>query len=250
MPKTAQESVLIIGESPMVEEFTDECLRADYAVIARYNHLAKEKIFSPKTRSRSTRARTIALAVELTNTDKECKVKNLRFLEKRTARSTVLLSSSVTVTASEQASWLKSPARLMGCAALPTLLSRPLLEIAPTLHTSRAAVSTVSIFLARLGKEIAVVQDRVGMVLPRILCMLMNEASFAVMENVAHPHDVDTAMKLGTNYPLGPIEWADRLGIQQVFAILQALHQDLGEERYRIAPLLRQMATGKQWWPT
>ena len=138
----------------------------------------------------------------------------------------------------------------MGLSALPTLLSGQLLEIAPTLSTSRATVSAVKKFLERLGKEIAVVQDRVGMVLPRILCMLINEASFAVMENVAHPHDVDIAMKLGTNYPLGPIEWADRIGIQQVFSVLQSLHQNLGEERYRIAPLLRQMATGKQWWST
>ena len=80
--------------------------------------------------------------------------------------------------------------------------------------------------------------------------MLINEASFALMENVAHPQDIDTAMKLGTNYPFGPIEWADKIGIPEVISVLEALYGDLKEERYRIAPLLRQLGTGKAWWPT
>jgi 3-hydroxybutyryl-CoA dehydrogenase len=88
------------------------------------------------------------------------------------------------------------------------------------------------------------------MVMPRILCMLINEASFALMEEVASPADLDTAMKLGTNYPRGPIEWADRIGIRQVVSVLRALHADLGEERYRISPLLQLMARGEPWWRT
>ncbi len=247
MKGTPRENVFLIGESPMVEEFTEECLRAGYFVTAKLNHSSRQ---SSLPRGSAGKARRAALAVELTNTDRERKTKNIRFLEKSLPHNAAILSSSVTITASEQATWLKSPGRLMGLAALPSLLSGQLLEIAPTLSTSRATVSAAKKFLERLGKEIAVVQDRVGMVLPRILCMLINEASFAVMENVAHPRDVDIAMKLGTNYPLGPVEWADRIGIQQVFCVLQSLHQNLGEERYRIAPLLRQMATGKQWWST
>ena len=60
------------------------------------------------------------------------------------------------------------------------------------------------------GTRGRLVQDRTGMVMPRILCMLINEAAFALMENIASPSDIDTAMKLGTNYPFGPVEWADR----------------------------------------
>lgn len=242
--------VFLIGESPMVEELGEQCARVGYTITVKFNRpLQKEKL-PPLLRSSSTIPRGTALAIELTNTDKEKKKKNILLLEKSLPGHTVILSSSVTVTATEQASWLKSPERLMGLSALPTLLSQQLLEVAPTVNTSTKTVSTIKNFLERLGKETAVVQDRIGMVLPRILCMLVNEASFAVMENAAPPRDIDTAMKLGTNYPLGPIEWADKIGIQQVFSVLESLHQDLGEERYRIAPLVRQMAAGKRWWST
>ena len=80
------------------------------------------------------------------------------------------------------------------------------------------------------------------MVMPRILCSLVNEAFFAVMEGVASANDVDTAMKLGTNYPHGPVEWGNTIGLRNVVAILDALAADTGENRYRVAPLLRQMA--------
>lgn len=88
------------------------------------------------------------------------------------------------------------------------------------------------------------------MVMPRILCMLINEAAFALMENIATPADIDTAMKLGTNYPFGPVEWADRIGIRTVVSILDAIYRETGEERYRTAPLLRHMAVGTRWWNT
>ena len=94
----------------------------------------------------------------------------------------------------------------------------------------------------------ALVQDRVGMVLPRILCQIINEAAFALQEEVASPQDIDTAMKLGTNHPFGPIEWADRIGVGQVNAVLTALQNDLQEDRYRISPLLRHMAQTGEWW--
>ena len=86
------------------------------------------------------------------------------------------------------------------------------------------------------------------MVFPRIVCQIINEAAFALQEEIASPQDIDLAMKLGANYPLGPIEWADRIGMQQVYAVLSALHRDLGADRYRISPLLRQMALSGTWW--
>ena len=196
----------------------------------------------------TTIPRNATVAVELTNSDIDIKKKNLQALDKSLSRSSLMLSSSVVHSASEQASWIKQPKRLLGISALPTLLSQKLIELAPTIHTEQTVLTKAQEFFLQLGKEIAVVQDRVGMVMPRILCTLINEALFAVGENIASPSDLDTAMKLGTNYPFGPIEWADKIGFQQVFAALNALHADLGEERYRIAPLLRQMTLGKKWW--
>jgi 3-hydroxybutyryl-CoA dehydrogenase len=75
--------------------------------------------------------------------------------------------------------------------------------------------------------------------------MIINEAFFAMQEGVAPAREIDTAMKLGTNYPRGPVEWAERIGVSQVVALLSALHQSFGEDRYRVAPLLRKSACAR-----
>ncbi len=80
-------------------------------------------------------------------------------------------------------------------------------------------------------------------VVARILAMIMNEAAFAVGEGVASVRDIDTAMRLGTNYPKGPLKWADQIGLEVVFSVLKSLQANLGEERYRPAPLLWHMVT-------
>ena len=122
------------------------------------------------------------------------------------------------------------------------------MEVAPTVHSPKETLEVVRRFFNSVGKEIELVQDRVGMVLPRVLCQIINEAVFALQEDVASPQDIDTAMKLGLNYPLGPIEWADRIGFRHVYAVLAALENDLKEDRYRVAPLLKQMAQAGEWW--
>ena len=122
------------------------------------------------------------------------------------------------------------------------MLSKKLLEMSPSSKTENGTVRKAIDLFIRLDKEYAIVQDRIGMVIPRILCMVINESFFALMEGIADARDIDTAMKLGMNYPSGPIELAKKIGLRQVLAILNALHADLGEERYRPAPILRQLA--------
>ena len=123
-----------------------------------------------------------------------------------------------------------------------------MLEVTASLRTDAASIAAAGSFLAGLGKETAVVQDRVGLVMPRILCMVINEACFALTEQIAQPSDIDTAMKLGTNYPKGPLEWANLIGIRQVVSVLEALRTATGEERYRVAPLLYQMSFESGPW--
>ncbi|MCS7000139.1 MAG: 3-hydroxyacyl-CoA dehydrogenase family protein [Candidatus Kapabacteria bacterium] len=100
--------------------------------------------------------------------------------------------------------------------------------------------------LASLGITTEHVEDRIGLVLPRILTMLINEAAFAVMERIASPADIDRAVKLGVNYPHGLLEWADRLGLERIVRILDALYEEYREPRYRACPLLRQYVRA-QW---
>jgi 3-hydroxybutyryl-CoA dehydrogenase len=97
-------------------------------------------------------------------------------------------------------------------------------------------------FLALLGKTSEQINDAIAGVFPRTLAMIINEAAFAVQESVALPQDIDTAMKLGTNYPKGPLAWCDEIGAEAIVAVLDALAREYGSDRYRVAALLRRKA--------
>jgi 3-hydroxybutyryl-CoA dehydrogenase len=241
--------VHIMGDSPMVEEFAAVCLAGGYEVSVTFNETPLEKPEGmPSFKTTASINPKTAIGIELTNIDLAKKKQNLKLLATTLPNTAPILSSSITVTATEQSTWITDKHRLVGIAALPSLLDKPLLEVAPTIYSPKETMDTVSRFLQTLHKQIEIVQDRIGMVLPRILCQMINEAVFAVTEEVALPQDIDTALKLGMNFPFGPIEWAERIGLKQVFAVVDALHRDLQEERYRPAPLLRQMAATGEWW--
>lgn len=89
--------------------------------------------------------------------------------------------------------------------------------------------------------EPVVVADSAGLVRARIVCCLINEAITALMEGVASAENIDLAMKLGTRYPYGPLEWADLIGLDTVLGVMEGLFLEWGDDRYRPAPLLRRM---------
>jgi 3-hydroxybutyryl-CoA dehydrogenase len=128
-------------------------------------------------------------------------------------------------------------------AALPSLEEATLVELARTPATNPADAEAAESYFRSMGKHVEWVNDAPGLVLERILAQLVNEAYFAVGEGVASAEDVDTAMRLGFNYPRGPFEWADAIGPVRVVSVLDALRSELGEERYRAAPSLRRAAT-------
>jgi 3-hydroxybutyryl-CoA dehydrogenase len=104
-----------------------------------------------------------------------------------------------------------------------------------------AAAHAAERFFAALGCPVAWVGDAPGLVLGRIVCQLVNEAAFAVGEGVGTIDDVDDGVVLGLNHPRGIVAWADEIGLDHVVAVLDALHDEYGEERYRVAPLLRRL---------
>lgn len=234
--------VLIFGESPLVEEYALLFVQQELNVHVRLNSREKAAALPKTIKNVAKPGKAYYAAFELTNTSTEAKKKNLKELDKATGSKTVILSSSVTLSLAEQTAWLKKPERLIGIGALPSLLNGSLIELTQTSGTDPRHLQTVTSLLKKLGKEHALVADGVGMVLPRVLCMLTNEAFFALAECVAPASGIDTAMKLGTNYPKGPVEWAQKIGFQQVLAVLEALYRTFREDRYRVAPLLRQTA--------
>jgi 3-hydroxybutyryl-CoA dehydrogenase len=248
--KSDKALVYLVGEAPMVEQYAEFCIAHGYDVCASWNEplTKKQNTLSSGIKISSTVPENTSIAIELTNIDVLTKKKNLEKLAKALPETAPILSSSITITATEQSAWIVGKHRLVGIAALPTFIEKSLVEVAPTIYTPMETLEVVSRFFLTIGKEIEIVQDRVGMVLPRILCQVINEAAFAITEDIAAPDDIDKALTLGMHFPLGPIEWAEQIGLDQVYAVLTALHTDLQEERYRIAPILKQMALTGVWW--
>jgi 3-hydroxybutyryl-CoA dehydrogenase len=124
----------------------------------------------------------------------------------------------------------------IGFNGLPTFLNRPLVEVS---LSDREDENRLQEICNALGTGWQLVDDRVGLVTPRIICMIINEAYFTVQEGTATRDAIDQGMKLGTNYPYGPFEWCARIGIQHVYEVLEAVYEDTRDERYKICPLLK-----------
>lgn len=125
---------------------------------------------------------------------------------------------------------------LVGMNAMPTFINRGLAEFS---IYDDAHKSTIENIFNKLQWEIKWVEDRVGMVTPRIVLMIINEACYTVQEGTASMQDIDISMKLGTNYPLGPFEWANKIGVKHVYETLESVYMDTHDERYKICPLLK-----------
>ncbi|MDH5475333.1 MAG: 3-hydroxyacyl-CoA dehydrogenase family protein [Cyclobacteriaceae bacterium] len=125
---------------------------------------------------------------------------------------------------------------LFGFNGLPTFLNREILEVS---LLDRNTLTKLEEVCHELGTEHIVVDDRVGMATPRVICMIINEAFYTVQEGTASKKDIDLGMKLGTNYPYGPFEWCDLIGVNHVYELLEAVYEDTKDERYKICPMLK-----------
>ena len=128
---------------------------------------------------------------------------------------------------------------IIGCNWLPGFIAMQVMEIS-LLNAMQAGV--LATIMEQLGWEYEVVQDAVGMVTPRVVTMIINEAYMAVEAGTATREDIDIAMRFGTNYPKGPFEWSHEIGIEQVYTVLSAVHAASRDARYIISPLLEQEA--------
>ncbi|MBT1700394.1 3-hydroxyacyl-CoA dehydrogenase [Fulvivirgaceae bacterium PWU4] len=132
---------------------------------------------------------------------------------------------------------------VFGFNGLPTLFNRPVLELALWQQKDQQQLQKIC---SSLGTEFMLVDDRVGLVTPRVIGMIINEAYYTVQEGTASRDDIDMAMKSGTNYPYGPFEWSRRIGIRHVYELLEAVYEDTKDERYKICALLKReyLSTG------
>lgn len=125
---------------------------------------------------------------------------------------------------------------LIGFNGLPTFLNRESLEVTLRRDSDKGILAD---WCSRLNTKFLVVDDRVGMVTPRVVFMIINEAYYTFQEGTASKEDIDLGMKLGTNYPHGPFEWCKIIGVTHVYELLKAVHNDTKDERYKICSLLK-----------
>ncbi|HJS28543.1 MAG TPA: 3-hydroxyacyl-CoA dehydrogenase family protein, partial [Anaerolineales bacterium] len=162
----------------------------------------------------------------------------LRFLEKNLPARTAILCQAGDQTLSEMKASALHPERLVGFDGLFIRSGGPI-TLTRSGWTLAEASQPIEDFVRALGCTPVWVEDSPALVLPRLLATLVNEATFAVLEQVADSETVDLAMRLGVSYPKGPIEWGREIGLDKVLAILEHLRSEYGEERYRASTLLR-----------
>ena len=125
---------------------------------------------------------------------------------------------------------------LFGFNGLPSFLIRDILEVSCYNDQQKNVLEQIC---KSLNTDFEIVKDRVGMVSPRIIFMIINEAFYTLQEGTATIEAIDTGMKLGTNYPFGPFEWCTKIGIHNVYETLEAIYEDTKDERYKVCPLLK-----------
>ena len=229
--------ICLLGDEGLVKEYSDAFQQKGIAVI-ELKSLASLK----------NSAKKITVAIELTVLATDEKRKNLAALDEALPSTATILTNSITETVIAQAHGLAHRERVMGIAAFPTLIANGLVELAPSLYTTKEASDLAQSLFESAKKETALVQDGIGMVMPRILCQSINEALFAVQNDLASPKEIDDAMMLAGSFPRGPIAWGEAIGFRTVLGVIDALYAEYHDESFKAAPLLRQLAVAGVFW--
>lgn len=222
----AKSSVIVVGDSRLAEELIGLAQAADYDA----------KLF----RGTDAAAISASLIIDTTCGDETKKRETVKKLDAGSP-SSVLLTSCLGFSTTRIAAWTGKPERVVGFATFYPIKDKKVVELSAGLRTGDAALTAAENLFRALGKEPGRAKDAPGLVFPRILSLIVNEAARALDEGVAEAPEIDTAMKLGVNYPEGPLRWADRAGIDEILAVLEGLQAETGEDRYRPAPLIKKM---------
>ncbi len=185
--------------------------------------------------------RDVDFVVEAVIENFEVKAEVFRKLDELTRPEVILASNTSSISITRLGRVTQRPERVAGMHFMNPVPVMKLVEVVKGVLTSQETIDTILDLARRLDKEPVVVNDYPGFVANRILMPMINEAIYALMEGVADRDAIDTVMKLGANHPMGPLALADLIGLDVVLFILEVMHRDLGDPKYRPAPLLRNM---------
>jgi 3-hydroxybutyryl-CoA dehydrogenase len=225
----ARNNIAIVGESRLTEDLNELC-REKGMECASLAHISDLVPATP-------------VVIETYAGQAEKKRAILQKIDEFLAPNSVIITSCLGYGTTHIGSWLGRPERAVGFATFHPLKDRKLIELAAGLRTSEAALAGAEQFFKSLGKETVRVRDSAGLTFPRILSLLVNEAARSFEEGVAAAEEIDIAMRLGVNYPQGPLRWGDQVGLDEVLAVLEGLQRETGDDRYRAAPLLKKLVS-------
>lgn len=179
--------------------------------------------------------------IEAASEDMEAKKSLFRALDEVVKPGVVLASNTSSLSITELGSVTGREDRVVGMHFFNPAPVMKLVEVVPGYNTSGDTIRETKEIAEMLGKVPVVVTEAPGFIVNRMLVPMINECIEIVAESLATKEDIDTAMKLGANHPMGPLELADLIGLDIVLAILDVLHREFGEDKYRAHPLLRKM---------
>jgi 3-hydroxybutyryl-CoA dehydrogenase len=182
--------------------------------------------------------------VEAATEDEALKLKILRQVETAAKSDSILATNTSSISITKLGAALKRPAKFVGLHFFNPVPVMALLEVVRGRQTDDATVEAAVALAKRLGKTPVVVKDSPGFVVNRLLCPMLNEAVLAYGEGIAAAADIDEAMKLGCNHPIGPLALADLIGLDVLLAVMDVFHREFKDSKYRPAPLLKEMVAG------
>jgi 3-hydroxybutyryl-CoA dehydrogenase len=186
------------------------------------------------------------LVVEAASENRDLKFQLFREIDEVAPQNAILATNTSSISVTEIAARTKRPEQVIGMHFMNPVPVMQLVELIRGLATSDETTRITAEIAESLGKTVAEARDYPGFVANRILMPMINEAVFCLMEGVAEAEAIDTVMKLGMNHPLGPLALADLIGLDTCLAIMEVLHDGLGDDKYRPCPLLRQyVAAGR-----
>ncbi|MGM0436942.1 MAG: 3-hydroxybutyryl-CoA dehydrogenase [Bacillota bacterium] len=188
----------------------------------------------------------VDLVIEAVNEDMELKKKIFKELDEVTKDDAILASNTSALSITEIATVTERPDKVVGVHFFNPVPVMKLVELIRSITTSDETFEKVESLVEELSKTPVEVNEAPGFVVNRILVPMINEATFLLNEGVASAEDIDTAMKLGANHPIGPLALGDMIGLDVCLAIMETLHEEFGDSKYRPCPLLKKKVRAGQ----